>query len=61
MTNNAIDSLQDNKLPKKIARSLITKKQKTPKFYTLPKIHKPDILGRPVVNSIDSHRSRISK
>ena len=62
MINSAIDSLQNNnKLPKKIAQSLKTKKSKTPKFYTLPNIHKPDVPGRPVVNSIGSHTSRISK
>ena len=60
--NNAIDNLlKVNELPEKVAQSLKNDKPKTPKFYTLPKIHKPNNPGRPVVNSIDSHTSRISK
>ena len=60
--NNAIDNLlKVNKLPEKVAQSLKNDKLKTPKFYTLPKVHKPNNPGRPVVNSIDSHTSRISK
>ena len=57
MINNTIDSLQKNdKLPKKIAK---LRNQRHPKFYTL--LHKPAVPGRPVVNSINSHTSRISK
>ena len=53
--------LKINELPEKVAQSLKNDKPETPKFYTLPKIHKPSNPGRPVVNSIDSHTSRISK
>ena len=60
--NNAIDNfLKENELPEKVAQSLNSDKPKTPKFYTLPKIHKPNNPGRPVVISIDSHTSKISK
>ena len=60
--NNAIDNLlKVNELPEKVAQSLKNDKPKTPKFYTLPKIRKPNNPWRPVVNSIDSHTSRISK
>ena len=60
--NNAIDNLLNiNELPEKVAQSLKNDKPKTPKFYTLPKIHKPNNPGRPVVNSIDSHTSRICR
>ena len=38
-TYNMINNASDNKLPKKMAQSLKTEKPKTPKFYTLPKIH----------------------
>ena len=60
--NNAIDKLKnENELTSKLALSLKTNKPKTPKFYTLPKIHKENNPGRPVVNSIESHTSKISK
>ena len=60
--NNAIDNLlKVNELPEKVAQSLKNDKPKTPKFYNLPKIQKPNNPGRPVVNTIDSHTSRISK
>ena len=42
-------------------QSLKNDKLETPKFYTLPKFHKPNIPGMPVVNSIILHTSRISK
>ena len=34
---------------------------KTPKFYTLPKIHKPNNPGRPVISSINCHTAKISQ
>ena len=34
---------------------------KTLKFYTSPKIHKKENLGRPVVNSVNYHTSNLSK
>lgn len=34
---------------------------KTPKFYTSPKINKQENPGTPVVNSINSHTSNLSK
>ena len=33
---------------------------RTPKFYLLPKIHKPLIPGRPVISSVNCHTSSIS-
>ena len=62
IVNEAIDTLQNkNLIRKKVADSLKITHPTTPKFHTLPKIHKPDNPGRPVVNSIDSHTSKISK
>ena len=62
LINNTIDNLiKEKELPRNIAQSLKTDKPNTPKFYTLPKIHKPGNPGRPVVNCINSHTSRISK
>ena len=36
-------------------------KVRTPNFYVTPKVYKKDILGRPVVTSIDCYTSKISK
>ena len=35
-------------------------KQRTPKFYMLPKIHKKDNPGRPIISAMDSHTENIS-
>ena len=51
----------ENEITENLARSLKTAEPITPNFYTSPKIHKKDIPGRPVVNTIDSHPSKISK
>ena len=60
--NNAIDNLKKEKeIPEKLAKSLKTVEPNTPKFYTLPKIHKENNPGRPVVNTINSHTSKISQ
>ena len=39
---------------------LQTKNPKIPSFYLLPKIHKPNNPGRPIVNSIGSVTEKIS-
>ena len=62
IVNDSIDNLQkENELTIKVAQSLKNEKPNTPKFHMLPKIHKVNNPGRPVVNSIDSHTSKISK
>ena len=33
---------------------------RTPIFYMLPKIHKPNKLGQPVVSSVNSHTEKLS-
>ena len=43
-----------------MADKMKTDNPKTPRFYLLPKIHKPDNPGRPVVSSIDCHTEKIS-
>ena len=40
---------------------LKTNDPKTPKFYTLPKIHKENNPGRPVISSINCHTAKLSK
>ena len=62
LVNEAIDKCTKvNAIPKTVLTSLKTSYPNTPKFYTLPKIHKEGHPGRPVVNSRDCHTSKISK
>ena len=44
----------------KTANSLLEEKIKTPEFHLLPKIHKANNPGRPIISSVNSHTSRIS-
>ena len=43
------------------ANSLLEEKIKTPEFHLLPKIHKANNPGRPVISSVNCHTSRISE
>ena len=62
LVNNAIDQLKNrNLIDLKIAEQLKTVNPRTPRFYLLPKIHKPNNPGRPVVSSINCHTERISQ
>ena len=45
----------------KTADSLIPEQVRTARFYMLPKIHKPNYPGRPVISSVSSHTSEISR
>ena len=40
---------------------LLPEKLKAPAFYLLPKTHKPNNPGKPPINSVDCHTSRISE
>ena len=51
----------ENLLTLKTANSLLEEKIKTPDFHLLPKIHKANNPGRPVISSINCHTSRISE
>ena len=56
MFNQTIERLKnENLLPKKAADGLKIRSPKSPKFQMSPKIHKPNNLGRPVINSIECH------
>ena len=62
MVVDALDHLKvNNKLSVKLADSLIPDTCRTPQFYLLPKIHKKNNPGRPVISSINCHTSRISE
>ena len=51
----------ENLLTLRTANSLLEKKIKTPEFHLLPKIHKANNPGRPVISSVNCHSSRISE
>ena len=62
IVNNRLNELaEEGDLSKEIAEGLKLDKARTPHFYLLPKIHKEGNPGRPVVSSIDSLRSKLSK
>ena len=62
LINTSIRNFATDKLiTEKSAKSLRVDNPKTPKFYMLPKIHKPNKPGRPVVNSINSSSPDISQ
>ena len=61
MINDAIKALLKEKLvTEKLGKNLLHANPKTLHLYFLPKIHKPNNPGRPVVNSIKAH-SEIKK
>ena len=56
MINDTIDTYTLEKfILSKIGEALETCNPKTPRFYKLPKVHKPNNPGRPVVISIACH------
>ena len=62
IVNNAIESFKKQELlSTSITKKLFTNDVRTPQFHILPKIHKPNIPGRPVVSSAECHTCKISK
>ena len=62
LVNRFIDNFKNEKLrDEKTANALKATDVKTPYFYLLPKIHKPNNPGRPVVSSINCPTSKISE
>ena len=58
---NTINNLKEqNLLSDSTAKKLIPDHVKTPNFYLLPKVHKENHLGRPVISSVSCHTSAIS-
>ena len=51
----------ENLLTLRPANSVFEEKIKTPEFHLLPKIHKANNPGRPVISSVNCHTSRISE
>ena len=62
LVNTTIERFKkESLLSESIAEGLKSIDPRTPKFYMLPKIHKEDNPGRPVVSSVNCHTSNISK
>ncbi|XP_068759726.1 uncharacterized protein [Montipora capricornis] len=61
LINQCIDKLINNRdLDKRTGQLLRPTNSRTPVFYLLPKIHKPNNPGRPVVSSVNSHTEKLS-
>ena len=59
---NSLDKLYSDKLiDKKTATALKPVNTKPARFYLLPKIHKPNHPGRPVISSTNCHTTKLSK
>ena len=62
LVENALDDLKHKGLlEEKLADKLKPVNPRTPKLYLLPKIHKKNNPGRPVVSSVGCHTEKISK
>lgn len=60
--NKTISSLKNNHfIDERVAKSLMSYDSVCPKFYGLPKIHKPELALRPIISSINSPSTRLSK
>ena len=60
--NRTIDGFKDeNLLSVKMADLLKTQNPRTSRMYLLPKIHKVENPGRPVISSVECHSSKISE
>ena len=56
LVNDTINHFKkDKKIPNNIANELNTTNPRTPKFYMLPKVHKPNYPDCPVISSVDCH------
>ena len=51
----------ENLISKNIAEGLKIESPKSPHFYLKPKLHKEGVPGRPVISSVNCHRSKISE
>ena len=61
LINQCINNMIDNgDLEEDIGQLLRSTDARTPIFYMLPKIHKPNNPGRPVVSSVNSHTEKLS-
>ena len=62
IVKSAIESFRKQELlSSSTASKLNVDEIRTPQFHIFPKVHKTNIPGRPVVNSVECHTSKISK
>ena len=62
IVNSAVESFRNQELLLNSTASQLTVDEvRTPQFHILPKVHRPNIPGRPVVSSVECHTSKISK
>ena len=60
IVNYAIEHFRKQEILSNLTSSKLTADEvRTPQYHILPKIHKPIIVGRPVVSSDESHTSKI--
>ena len=60
--NEAVNQLAaEGLISEKTAKCLHAKNARTPKFYMLPKVHKPNNPGRPIIAAIDSPTSNLAR
>ena len=52
--------LRNDEIAQSVYRNLVPKDRKTPAFYFLPKIHKQNITGRPIISGNNSPTEKIS-
>jgi hypothetical protein len=60
--NAAVDQLaSEGLIDDKTARALHAKDPRTPKFYMLPKVHKPNHQGRPIIAAVNSPTTNLAR
>ena len=60
MTQTLSTMLRNDEIAQSVYCSLVPKDCKTPAFYFLPKIHKQNIMGRPIISGNNSPTEKIS-
>ena len=62
IVNSARESFRTQELLSNSTASKLTVDEvRTPQFHIFPKVHEPNIPGRPAVSSVECHTSKISK
>ena len=62
LITNSLDKMhRDNWIDKRTATALRPTNSKPARFYLLPKVHKPNNPGRPVISSTNCHTTKLSK
>ena len=60
--NASVDQLaSEGLIDEKTAKALHAKDPRTPKFYMLPKVHKPNHPGRPIIAAVNSPTTNLAR